>query len=1049
MSVIATGVFALSGNPMLQLTSTLSVYGASTVLLGAGWWKGRRRPGRRDPLIGLAFLALLLYTLGTVGYQGVPVVSDTVLPVPSVFDILFFTSYGLFAMLLWRLGSRSGTNDRHQYLDTLIVVLGVMPLIAVRLIEPQLAGGPVTAEQVVYLGYPVVVAVLLGLAIRLAFRAHRNSTAYLLLGGWIGFELVGDLILLEAGVAGTYAYGQPWQALWVLSAGCIGALALHPDARAMLQPRESPPLRGRSRLFVIGLALIGPMIADSMGERADVLIMIVGVILIIAVCLRLSGLLIDIAEQRRYQDELRRLSERLSHQATHDPLTGLANRALLNERLSALFEPGANAATSVLLLDVDDFKLVNDSLGHGVGDMLLVEVARRIERELRAEDRGGRLGGDEFVVILDEADAEHAQALAERLLVSLARPMLLGEVEVSVSVSVGIATSNEVRDGLNLLGAADMAMYLAKQRGKAGTAVFEPQMQETADERLMLETDLRRALRDQELFLAYQPIVDLETGALAGVEALIRWRHGTQGLVSPEVFIPIAERTGLILPLGSWVLREAVAQLQRWDLQAPQFAAMILNVNISTRQLERPGLLCVVDELIAGGLDPARLVLEITETALTIDGEAVSETLHQLRVRGVRLAVDDFGTGYSSLSRLQAAPVTQLKIDRSFVNEIQTAASLAPIIHATLAMAEGLGLAVIAEGVETQAQLQYLRRLGCAHAQGYLMARPQDADSISELLTEALPWADLLVATTDAADPAPAASRLLSHQLLKLDAESPGVAAAVRELQPSEVIQAAEAIAVAAAAEVAADAAVTAQAAVTAACAAALHAAAKAERVAAEAADIAAEAARFLAAADNRGFPQPQWDATTSLTELLAGDGRYTAQDAARDVAATRTAKAAASAVLKVAAKVESVAVAAAAASASAAGLIELRLAEEAADAAATLVASLTPHPQAGGGDVPWSDGTARPNTQQTAPKYDFSAASEGVRPVPHQQGPGASRLEIDLMIEEMKLAGASPTTIAARLNRLGERTPAGLRWHRTSVQDTHLLSLQRRATDR
>jgi EAL domain-containing protein (putative c-di-GMP-specific phosphodiesterase class I) len=389
------------------------------------------------------------------------------------------------------------------------------------------------------------------------------------------------------------------------------------------------------------------------------------------------------------------------------------------------------------------------------------------------------------------------------------------------------------------------------------------------------------------------------------------------------------------------VLRKSVAQMKDWDLQAPQ-SRLVVNVNVSTRQLERPGLLAVIDELISEGLDPTRLVLEITETALTVDGDAAAETLRQLRARGLRLAVDDFGTGYSSLSRLQASPVSQLKIDRSFVNEIESATSLVPIVHATVAMAAGLGLGVIAEGVETPAQLQYLRRLGCAYAQGYLLSRPQDADAISELLTGELPWTALIVATTDAPDRRLSQSRRLSDTFHEAHIGSEELYASGEDLRPSDVVQAAQAIAALAAAEVAADAAVAAQAAVAAACTAALMAAEKAERVAAQAAAAAAAAARALAAADHTPQPQHRCEPTDATSEQLRGD-RYTAEAAARDVVASRAAEAAASAALKVAAQVESVAAAAAAAGANAAGLIQRRLAEDAAEAATT-VAATTPH---------------------------------------------------------------------------------------------------------
>jgi diguanylate cyclase (GGDEF)-like protein len=731
----------------------------------------------------------------------------------------------------------------------------------------------------------------------------------------------------------------------------------------------------------------------------------------------------DVTEERTSQAQLLR-------RATTDELTGLANRAGFADELAECERDCETYA--VMLLDLDDFKIVNDSLGHHVGDQLLTEVATRVLAVLRPGDRSARLGGDEFVLLVRDADAELAQLIANRLLASFDEPFWAEGHELTVSASIGLAL-RDPEAPRNLLGAADMAMYLAKRRGKGGIAVFEPRMQQAAQDRLGLENDLRRAVRNEELHLAYQPVVDLATGALAGVEALVRWDDPLRGPVSPAEFIPIAEDTGLILPLGAWVLRESVAQLQRWDRQAPQ-SDLVMNVNVSTRQLERPGLLALVDELIAEGLEPSRLVLEITETALTLDGEAAADTLHHLRARGVQLAVDDFGTGYSSLSRLQAAPVSQLKIDRTFVNEIQTAASFVPIIHATLAMADGLGLGVIAEGIETPAQLQYLRRLGCGHAQGYLLARPQDVQGISALLGGVFPWAEMLGAATDVAD---------LDQFAEPDAALAAVGEEARDLHASQVVQAAEAIAAAAAAEVAADAAATAQAAVTAACTAALLASQKAERVAAQAADAAAEAARILAAVYDRRLPQQRWDATTPLNELVAGDG-YTAEDAARDVASSRTAEAAACAVLKVAAQVESVAAAAAAASASAAGLIELRLAEDAVVAASTL-ARITPQPAAAGHGLEQRPARAvRPDMLQTSSGDDTAARGEGFATGRAGRQPSAVNPDTDLMIYQMKLSGASSSTIAARLNQLGERTPLGVRWHATSVQARHLLGLGR-----
>lgn len=626
-----------------------------------------------------------------------------------------------------------------------------------------------------------------------------------------------------------------------------------------------------------------------------------------------------------------------------DGLAPLRDRAEITEYLRASTGGGWRDGVALLLLDLDDFHVVNDSLGHDVGDLLLTQVARRIGSQVAPEHRAARMVGDGFLVVLTGSDASEAIELAEGLLASLEAPLHIGGTELTISSSIGIATSDCVQDVDDLLGAAEVALYRAKQRGKAGIAVFRPHMLQVAKDRLSLETALRRAVRNEELHVAYQPIVDLKTGALSGVEALARWHDEARGDVSPAEFIAVAERSGLILPLGEWVLRTATSCLQRWNAQAPG-SRLVLNVNVSPRQLERHGFLAVVDELVAAGLDPSQLVLEITETALARDDDAVTETLRALRGRGIKLAVDDFGTGYSSLSRLRSAPVSQLKIDRSFISEITHVGADVPIVDATAAMAVGLKLGVIAEGIENLEQLQYLRRLGCGHAQGHLLARPADADSISSMLAGELPWAGLLTDQPDA-----------KHRTATSDPSSLSGGRTPRtdqplqwpqELQPAAVVTAAETIAALAAAEVAADAAATARAAVTVACAAALKAATKAEAVAADAAAATAAAASMLRVVsgsrhpDNLGGAGPEADGGPSGDGSTAHAARHA--DASRKAAVSATADAAAAAAVKVAVQVETVAAAAATATLEAAALIELELIGTVADTA-TAVARAAP----------------------------------------------------------------------------------------------------------
>ncbi len=440
------------------------------------------------------------------------------------------------------------------------------------------------------------------------------------------------------------------------------------------------------------------------------------------------------------QSALREVSRR----ADRDELTGLANRSQFAAAVDGVVgRADGNGGIAVLLLDLDDFKHVNDSLGHEMGDRLLCEVAARLVGTLREGDTGCRLGGDEFAMVLPDSDAASAQRAAERILTALAAPVALGDAVLEVSGSIGIALGSPgVEPADQLLRAADLAMYLAKQRGKGQAALFEPGMQRAALDRLALESDLRLAVRSGTLTLAYQPVLDLQTGAVGGVEALVRWQHPVRGQVPPAEFVPVAEQCGLVGELGSWVLRTACRQLCDWD-RLDLAPGLTLSVNVSPRQLERPGLVAVLDEQIALGLDPSRLLLGVTETALSVDDPAVLATLTALRSRGVQLVVDDFGTGYSSLNRLRAAPVRGLKLDRSFTAEIDACVGPVPIVDAVLALGRGLGLGVTAGGVETRAQLDYLRAGGCPSAQGFLLAAPVPADELPRLVLDR-PWRALL-----------------------------------------------------------------------------------------------------------------------------------------------------------------------------------------------------------------------------------------------------------------------------------------------------------------
>jgi diguanylate cyclase (GGDEF)-like protein len=428
-----------------------------------------------------------------------------------------------------------------------------------------------------------------------------------------------------------------------------------------------------------------------------------------------------------------------------DPLTGLANRALFMDRLSALIGRESAGGFAVFFLDVDRFKIINDSLGHLAGDELLIEIARRLERSLRSSDTVSRfsgehtlarLGGDEFTVLVEGSmRAEDARAIANRLLTAVMQPFVLQGREVVTSISLGIVMSDaRYRHAEEMVRDADTAMYRAKALGRARCAVFDSSMLAEMERRLQLESDLRHAVERQQLVVHYQPIVELANGSVTGFEALLRWQHPDHGLVPPYEFIPMAEETGLIVPIGDWVLQEACRQIRLWDERFPERARLTINVNLSARQCTEPGLVESVARTLAEiGLEPGRLKLEITEGVLLEASDDVEKRLTDLHRLGVRLGLDDFGMGYSALSYLQRYPFQTIKIDRAFVQNIHESGN-AEIVRAIVAMAAGLSMDVTAEGVETDEQLARLKSLSCEFAQGFYFHKPLAPPEVENLL---------------------------------------------------------------------------------------------------------------------------------------------------------------------------------------------------------------------------------------------------------------------------------------------------------------------------
>ena len=456
---------------------------------------------------------------------------------------------------------------------------------------------------------------------------------------------------------------------------------------------------------------------------------------ILATNLLHDGSVKGIVLNTRDVSDRRRLEEQLTHQAFHDPLTGLANRALFRDRVSHALALAQRRGTpvTVLFLDLDDFKTVNDSLGHGEGDRLLISVAERFLACARTADTVARLGGDEFAILIEGADGR--DGLPERLAAAMSHPFTLSGNQLRVTASIGVASASTDDSADDLLRNADMAMYAAKRQGKGRAETYESKMYADIRERISLDAALRTAIEGRELTLFYQPIINLQTGSIYGMEALLRWEHPQFGRLLPQHFIPLAEETGLIVQLGAWVLGEACRQLQVWRAAHPEIP-LIVAVNISGRQLQGLGMADALRQtLTSSGVEPSSVVLEITESVLMQQTDAVLERLQEIKQLGVRLAIDDFGTGYSSLSYLQRFPIDILKIAKPFVEEVGQGADRSALARAIVGLGDTLKLETIAEGIERAEQRAALVELGCSLGQGHHFWPALSATAIEELLS--------------------------------------------------------------------------------------------------------------------------------------------------------------------------------------------------------------------------------------------------------------------------------------------------------------------------
>ncbi|MEY2417257.1 MAG: hypothetical protein QOH53_2591 [Ilumatobacteraceae bacterium] len=646
---------------------------------------------------------------------------------PNVGDIFYVGGYPLIAIgLVMLLRTRGTSRDAGGVIDGFIVATSVGVLLWVFFVEPTAFDNTLPLfERVINVAYPAGDLLLIAIGAQLAVRQVRRQAPYWILAVSLLALLVADLGYLYQSLYSVYNERDAIDFGWWISYALIVAVLLHPQVGEIAAaPSRSTPSLSRRRILLLSLVTIAAPLTiaarSAAGASLQLPVLLGGTVVLFGlVVLRLVAMARELEHSRTL----------LLHEATHDALTGLGNRTLFSDQVERAL--ANDVPVAVLCLDLDDFKMVNDSLGHPAGDVVLQVVGERLLGLLRPGDAVARLGGDEFAMMITGCDAATGTAVARRALAAICQAIGIPDgPTVHSNVSIGIAHSSSDSSVEALLRDADIAMYLAKQSGKGHHEVFQIGMRQEMIDRLELRIDLPEALGRNEFVLHYQPIVLVDTGQPVGVEALLRWEHPRRGRVEPMQFIPLAEETELIVPIGRWVLTEACRRAVELD---PRPDGLEIAVNLSAVQLRHPGL---VDDVLhavqSAGLQPSRLILELTESAVIGDIEAAAITLCELRTHGVRIALDDFGAGYRSLQHLRAFPVDIVKLDRSFV--ISSLQQDSTVLSGLIEMAANLGMETVGEGIEEPSQLDMLRSLHCRYAQGFLFARPLPSDRLDEVL---------------------------------------------------------------------------------------------------------------------------------------------------------------------------------------------------------------------------------------------------------------------------------------------------------------------------
>ena len=731
-AALTTVYFFVEKSPESKLVLYNGVGLVSLILLLFGIWKNRPRPVA--PWLWFAGGLASFLTADVIYYVIELQSGDAGPPFPNIADGFYLAMYPLMIIgLIKMVNEVAPGRSRASFIDAAVVGIAMFGTMWVLFVDDFFVSDTSFGALAVSLGYPVMDVALLAVAARLVVTVHLKHPPFAFIVTAIGSLAVADTGYQIYLVNGTFKTGLFIDAFWLLFYVGFSIAALHPRVkRRPPEPEDQDRLTPIQLIIMFVATLSVPLIDLFWGNLADRVVTIAASAMLFMLILTRVFDLMKTVEKGK---------DRLRHDAEHDSLTGLANRVLFAERTkAALAKNDRKHPVAVLFIDLDDFKTVNDSLGHQAGDQLLAEVATRLGTVVRDGDTVARFGGDEFAVLLESAvDKRDATNVARRALESLGDPVDLGDRGVRAMASIGIAIDTDgTSDVDSIMRNADVAMYLSKSRGKGRFEVFEAEMHEEAMERLDLKADLQKALDEKQFQLHYQPIFELQTGKVQLVEALLRWKHPERGMIAPDRFITLAEENGMIVPIGNWVIREACRQAAQWH-KISGCEDISVSVNLSMRQLQDDQLINgLTNAISASGIAANRVVLEITESMLAIDADQSAGILGQLKTIGVKLAIDDFGTGYSSLSYLKAFPVDAIKIDRSFINELHRSSTSSALVEAVVNLSRALGAYTVAEGIEYSDQAGILRKLGCDRGQGFYYCRPLTGSALTSLFREHL-----------------------------------------------------------------------------------------------------------------------------------------------------------------------------------------------------------------------------------------------------------------------------------------------------------------------